>query len=161
MPRFHVTWGTGPGVVAPFERRVRAAATQGLVTFAFRHRVDELVVTDGAVTRVRGAVLEASDVARDDASSRVATGEFELTAQAVLLTSGGIGANHALVRKNWPARLGTAPEHMISGVPAHVDGRAADRPGRRRGGDQPRPDGATSRASRTVRVTIRFWSRSA
>ena len=123
VPRFHVTWGTGPGVVAPFARRVREAVAAGRVTLAFRHRVDELVVHDGAVTGVRGAVLEPSDAARGVASSRVAVGDFELTAQAVLVTSGGIGANHDLVRRNWPARLGTPPEHMITGVPAHVDGR--------------------------------------
>lgn len=123
VPRFHVTWGTGPGVVAPFERRVREAAAQGLVTFAFRHRVDELMVTDGVVTGVKGAVLEPSTAARGVASSRLEVGEFDLSAQAVLVTSGGIGGNHELVRKNWPARLGDAPEHMITGVPAHVDGR--------------------------------------
>jgi uncharacterized protein len=123
VPRFHVTWGTGPGVVAPFERRVRAAAAKGLVRFAFRHRVDELTVTGGVVTGVKGAVLEPSDAARGVASSRIVVGDFELSAQAVLVTSGGIGANHDLVRQNWPIRLGTAPEHMLSGVPAHVDGR--------------------------------------
>lgn len=123
VPRFHVTWGTGPAVVAPFARRVRDAAAKGLVTFAFRHRVDELVVTNGVVTGVRGAVLEPSDSARGVASSRTVVGDFELTAQAVLVASGGIGADHDLVRRNWPARLGTAPERMITGVPAHVDGR--------------------------------------
>jgi predicted oxidoreductase len=123
VPRFHVTWGTGPGVVAPFERRVRDAAAKGLVTFAFRHRVDGLTMTDGAVTGVNGAVLEPSDALRGVASSRTVVGEFDLTAQAVLVTAGGIGANHDLVRGNWPARLGTAPEHMLTGVPAHVDGR--------------------------------------
>ena len=123
VPRFHVTWGTGPAVVAPFERRVREAAEKGLVTFAFRHRVDRLTVTDGAVTGVSGSILEPSAAARGEASSRVEAKEFELSAQAVLITSGGIGANHELVRRNWPARLGTAPNHMITGVPAHVDGR--------------------------------------
>jgi predicted oxidoreductase len=123
VPRFHVTWGTGPGVVAPFERRVREAAAKGLVTFSFRHRVDGLTVTDGAVTGVNGAVLEHSDAPRGVASSRTVVGEFDLTAQAVLVTAGGIGANHDLVRQNWPARLGTAPAHMLTGVPAHVDGR--------------------------------------
>src|SRR4051794_30254271 len=54
VPRFHVTWGTGPGVVAPFERRVRAAADRGLVTLKFRHRVDELLTTGGTVDGVRG-----------------------------------------------------------------------------------------------------------
>ncbi len=123
VPRFHLTWGTGPGVVAPFERRVREAADRGLVTFAFRHRVDELVVSDGVVTGVRGAVLEPSDAVRGSKSSRVVTAEFDLSASAVLVTAGGIGANHDLVRANWPERLGTPPASMISGVPEHVDGR--------------------------------------
>ncbi|WP_370012591.1 FAD-binding dehydrogenase [Nocardiopsis sp. LDBS0036] len=123
VPRFHITWGTGPGVVAPFERRVRAAAERGLVSLRFRHRVNELVVTGGTVTGVRGAVLAPSGVRRGEASGREAVGDFEFSAQAVIVTSGGIGANHDLVRRNWPERLGTPPEHMLSGVPEHVDGR--------------------------------------
>ena len=123
VPRFHLTWGTGPGVLAPFERRVRDAADRGLVRFGFRHRVDELTVTGGVVDGVRGAVLEPSAAPRGAASSRAEVAEFELRASAVLVTAGGIGGNHDLVRENWPARLGTAPDKMISGVPEHVDGR--------------------------------------
>ncbi|WP_138759654.1 FAD-binding dehydrogenase [Modestobacter altitudinis] len=123
VPRFHVTWGTGPGVVAPFARRVADAVARGLVEVRHRHRVDGLVVTDGVVTGVRGAVLEVSDAERGTASSRVEVGGFELAAQAVVVTSGGIGGNHDLVRKNWPARLGPVPKRLLSGVPAHVDGR--------------------------------------
>ncbi|WP_222263747.1 FAD-binding dehydrogenase [Modestobacter marinus] len=123
VPRFHVTWGTGPGVVAPFARRVADAAARGLVDVRYRHRVDGLVVTDGVVTGVRGAVLEPSDAERGMASSRVEAGEFELSAQAVVVTSGGIGGNPDLVRANWPARLGPVPKRLLSGVPAHVDGR--------------------------------------
>ncbi len=124
VPRFHITWGTGPGVVAPFERRVREAVAKGLVELRFRHRVDELAVGGGTVHGVRGAVLAPSDTARGVASNRDVTGEFELYAQAVIVTSGGIGGNHGLVREKWPRdRLGEPPVHMISGVPAHVDGR--------------------------------------
>lgn len=122
VPRFHIVWGTGPGVVAPFARRVRAAVDAGLVELRFRHRVAELVVSGGAVTGVRGAVLEPSDAARGEASSRTEVGDFEIGAQAVVVTSGGIGGNHDLVRKNWPPRLGPAPQRLLSGVPAHVDG---------------------------------------
>ena len=126
VPRFHLTWGTGPGVVAPFERRVREHAAAGRIVLRFRHRVDELVSRDGAVVGVRGAVLEPSDAERGTASSRATIGEFELSAQAVLVTSGGIGGNHDLVRKVWPARLGEPPRRMVAGVPAHVDGRMLD-----------------------------------
>lgn len=123
VPRFHITWGTGPGIVEPFERRVREGVANGLVTFAFRHRVDALVLTDGRVTGVRGAVLESDDVARGRASNRTEIDDFEISAQAVIVTSGGIGGNHDLVRRAWPERLGTPPAHMVAGVPAHVDGR--------------------------------------
>jgi len=123
VPRFHVTWGTGPGVLEPFVRRVRAAQRRGLVDLRFRHRVDHLSVSDGTVTGVAGRLLEPSAVARGQASSRVEAGDFELSAQAVIVTSGGIGANHELVRENWPKRLGEPPKKMISGVPDHVDGR--------------------------------------
>ncbi|MEU9364568.1 FAD-binding dehydrogenase [Streptomyces avermitilis] len=123
VPRFHITWGTGPGLVEPFVRRVRAGVARGLVEVRFRHRVTGLSRSAGAVDTVMGEVLEASDIQRGQASSREVTGAFELTAQAVIVTSGGIGGNHDLVRANWPERLGRAPEKMISGVPAHVDGR--------------------------------------
>ena len=123
VPRFHVTWGTGPGVIAPFVRRVHEAQQRGLVELRFRHRVDELTVSGGTVTGVAGHQLEPSAISRGQASSRTETGAFELQAQAVIVTSGGIGANHELVRKNWPSRLGEAPKNMICGVPDHVDGR--------------------------------------
>jgi predicted oxidoreductase len=123
VPRFHVTWGTGPGVVAPFERRVREAVTRGRVIVKFRHRVDALTVRGGAVDGASGAVLEPSTVERGRPSSRVAIGEFELHAPAVIVTSGGIGGDHDLVRAAWPARLGVPPQTMLTGVPAHVDGR--------------------------------------
>jgi uncharacterized protein len=123
VPRFHVTWGTGPGIVEPFERRAREAQASGLLSFRFRHRVDALSFSGGAVDGVTGAVLEPSRAARGESSSRVVTGNFELRAQAVIVASGGIGGNHDLVRQNWPKRFGEAPKNMISGVPAHVDGR--------------------------------------
>jgi uncharacterized protein len=123
VPRFHVTWGTGPGVVAPFERRVREAVAKGLVQLRFRHRVDELSSSGGTVDGVRGKLLEASAEARGVASGRTEVGDFDLRAQAVIVTTGGIGGNHELVREKWPERLGRAPDRMLSGVPAHVDGR--------------------------------------
>jgi uncharacterized protein len=127
VPRFHVTWGTGPGVLEPFVRRVGAAQERGLVDLRFRHRVDELTTTGGAIDGVRGKLLEPSSVGCGRESSRVEVGDFELRAGAVIVTSGGIGANHDLIRRNWPEeRLGKPPQRMLCGVPAHVDGRMLD-----------------------------------
>ena len=126
VPRFHVAWGTGTGVSEPFVARARDAAERGLLTFHHRHRVDELLVEGGRVTGVSGAVLEPDDAPRGAPSNRTATGDFILRAQAVILATGGIGGNHDLVRRCWPERLGVPPRSMITGVPAHVDGRMLD-----------------------------------
>lgn len=125
VPRFHVTWGTGPEVVRVFREPVERAEAASLVSFAFRHQVDELMRDkSGAITGVRGSVLEATDLERGVASSREVVGSFEFSAPATIVTSGGIGHNFELMRKYWPTkRLGKFPKHMIAGVPAHVDGR--------------------------------------
>jgi uncharacterized protein len=123
VPRFHLVWGTGPAVVEPFERRVRQHVAAGRVRLAFRHRVDGLQVTAGVVHGVHGAVLAPDAAERGRPTSREATGEFALSAQAVVVTSGGIGGNHDLVRANWPERLGRPPADLLTGVPAYVDGR--------------------------------------
>lgn len=123
VPRFHLTWGTGPGVMEPFEKKVRSAVDAGLVSLRFRHRVTALTKQDGTVDGVQGSVLVPSRAGRGEAGSSNEVEDFELHAQAVIVTSGGIGGNHELVRKSWPSRLGPAPERMVSGVPAYVDGR--------------------------------------
>jgi predicted oxidoreductase len=123
VPRFHVTWGTGPGVLEPFVAGVRAAMKNGLATLRFRHQVDELIVTGRSVTGVRGSLLEHSEIKRGEKSSRGTVGEFSYHAQAVIVASGGIGANLDLVRSNWPKRLGQPPASLLCGVPEHVDGR--------------------------------------
>ncbi|MGW1196255.1 FAD-binding dehydrogenase [Streptomyces sp. NPDC002536] len=122
VPRFHIAWGTGPGLLEPFERQVREAAARGLADLRFRHRVTALSRTAGAVDTVSGEVLAPSTAARGVASSREKAGEFTLRAPVVIVASGGIGGNHDLVRAHWPRRLGEPPERMLSGVPAHVDG---------------------------------------
>jgi uncharacterized protein len=120
VPRFHVTWGTGPGLVDIFARRL---LNNPMVRFAHRHQVDELIVDGGAVTGVRGTVLEPSTAPRGVSSSRKVVGQFEIRASAVIVTSGGIGGNPELVRENWPATMGRVPDQLLAGVPAHVDGR--------------------------------------
>lgn len=122
VPRFHITWGTGPGIVAPFQSAVETAEQQGRITILSRHKVTALVTADGAVTGASGDVLAPSGSARGVATSREAVGTFEISAAATIVSSGGIGGNHDLVRAQWPARLGTAPETMLTGVPAFVDG---------------------------------------
>ncbi|MBW9108410.1 FAD-binding dehydrogenase [Microbacterium ureisolvens] len=122
VPRFHITWGTGPGIVAPFQAAVEAGEAEGRVTILPRHRVISLTVEDGVVTGAAGDVLAPSGAARGVASSRATVDSFTVTAAATIVSSGGIGGNHDLVRQWWPERLGTPPTTMVTGVPAYVDG---------------------------------------
>lgn len=124
VPRFHVTWGTGPGVVQPFLAKVNEGVARGRISLHFRHRATEITTTAGGVTGVGGEILEASEAGRGEASSRSVVGHFEAAAGAIIVTTGGIGGNHALVRRQWPG--GGAPGHMPSGVPASVDGEFLD-----------------------------------
>ncbi len=126
VPRFHVTWGTGPAVLAPFVRRARKAEAVGRLTFRFRHRADALIEEGGTVAGVRGVVLAPSRVERGANSPRTEVGSFELRASAVVVASGGIGGNQELVRRHWPSSLGAAPASMTCGVPASTDGRAQE-----------------------------------
>jgi hypothetical protein len=126
VPRFHVAWGTGTGISGPFADRALEAARTGRLTFHHRCRVDDLIVEAGRVTGVSGARLKPDDAPRGAPSSREVVGDFELRAPTVLIASGGIGGNHDLVRRFWPERLGRPPAEMITGVPAHVDGRLLD-----------------------------------
>ncbi|MFZ4203036.1 FAD-binding dehydrogenase [Lysinibacillus sp. NPDC056220] len=123
VPRFHIVWGTGPGIVKPFVDKVKKAIKDGYIEFKPRHRVDEFIQQDGKVMGISGTVLAETFISRGEKSSRLGVGEFSYEAAAVIVASGGIGANFDLVRKNWPERLGTPPKNMVCGVPAYVDGR--------------------------------------
>ncbi|MFJ7699163.1 FAD-binding dehydrogenase [Lysinibacillus fusiformis] len=123
VPRFHIVWGTGPGIVKPFVDKVKKAIKEGYIEFKPRHRVDEFIQQDGRIMGISGTILAETFISRGEKSSRLGVGEFSYEAAAVIVASGGIGANFDLVRKNWPERLGTPPKNMVCGVPAYVDGR--------------------------------------
>lgn len=123
VPRFHISWGTGTGIVAPFVQKTYEAVKKGLITLKFRHRVNELISNTTIVQGVHGDILEPDAAPRGRKSSRKKAGDFTFKAQAVIIASGGIGANLQLVKKNWPERLGKAPANMLCGVPDYVDGR--------------------------------------
>ncbi len=126
VPRFHITWGTGPGVVKPFVDKAYEAQKKGLLKFLFRHQVTGFIKEEEKIVGVRGNILAPDDKPRGEKSNRDIIDEFELKAENIVIASGGIGANLDLVKKNWPARMGKIPENMISGVPDYVDGKMVE-----------------------------------
>lgn len=123
VPRFHIVWGTGPGIVTPFAEKVKEGIKNGLIDYRPRHQVIALEMKQGTITGVSGNILIESIVLRGEASSREVVGDFTYFADHIVVSSGGIGGNIDLVKANWPERLGAPPTNMISGVPAHVDGK--------------------------------------
>ncbi len=124
VPRFHITWGTGPGIIEHFVRRCEEHEKAGRITFKFRHQVDRIDMENGAAKGVSGSLLAEDAAERGQKTNRDVVGDFSIAAPSVIVTSGGIGGNFEMVRKVWPTeRLGPAPKTMVAGVPAHVDGR--------------------------------------
>ncbi len=122
VPRFHVVWGSGPAVLTPFVKRMTEHVRAGRMQLRYRHRVTDLTADGGRVTGAAGEILEPTSVERGQPSSRAVVGDFALTASAVIVASGGIGANHDLVRRFWPGGPDAAPAELLSGVPDSTDG---------------------------------------
>lgn len=123
VPRFHITWGTGPGVVKPFAEHALEMEKKGLLEFKFRHQVNRMELVSDDTIKLFGNQLQEDDAERGKASNREVIGSFEFEVNRVVIASGGIGANLEMVKKQWPERLGSAPERMVCGVPAYVDGK--------------------------------------
>jgi pimeloyl-ACP methyl ester carboxylesterase len=146
VPRFHVTWGTGPGIVEPFERRAREAQASGRLTLPVppprrcadhhqRHR-RRRQRRDPRADQRRARQEQFAQGHRRFRAAR-AGGDRRLRRHR---------RQSRLVRQNWPKRLGeAAEEHDLRRA------RACRRPhdrhhrGRRRAADQPRPDVALRR----------------
>ena len=147
VPRFHVTWGTGPGVVEPFERRVRAAQ-RGLDTALPppRRRAD---ASRRARSTACAATILAPDALRARASRATASavGAFELRARrGDRHVAAGSAATTSSCAATGPSGSARRRSSMISGVPAHVDGRMLEiTAGRRRQRHPPRPHVALHR----------------
>jgi len=98
VPRFHSPSQQGLGLVIPVYREI---LRQGNVTFLFGHRATGLRVTGGRVTGVTMENLREGKTVTLDGG-------------AVLLSTGGFGANLDLVRASWPKSI-PLPERVLAG----------------------------------------------
>ncbi len=109
LPRFHLLWGCGAGLVSNLRDRLRPHEG-GLLTIACHHAVEELQWQGG---RVAGA-----------AGLRRDTGQaFEAGAAQVVIASGGFNGDLDLVRRRWPSEWGSAPRDLLNGSYPWIDGR--------------------------------------
>jgi predicted oxidoreductase len=117
VPRFHITWGCGKGLVDGVWGSIESHARRSALEVRTRTRVTSLIEEDG---RVAGVRFEGED----------GGGSGELRSDAVVLASGGVGGNLDIVRREWPAELGEAPEHLLMGSHYYADGAMHEEVGR-------------------------------
>jgi uncharacterized protein len=109
VPRFHLTWGTGKGLVDAVWNSIRRHERRSALTVRFRSRVTALTQEED---RISGCVVVPED----------GEGAYEVAASAVVIAAGGIGGNLDLVRREWPSDLGEPPEHILMGSHYYADG---------------------------------------
>jgi predicted oxidoreductase len=112
VPRFHIVWGTGEGIVLPLIPRLEEHEKAGRLHLHFDHSVESLTQEGGTVVGCQGTN---------------GTGAFEARGDAVVIAAGGIAGNHDKVRSVWPRnQWGEPPEPMLNGSMPEADGRLMD-----------------------------------
>ncbi len=110
VPRWHIAWGTGKGLVEALLLHLDAHPNRANLQILFGHRVERLLQSGGTLSGCAGR-LEAGEA------------EFTAHAAAVLLTAGGIcGGDLSLVRKHWYKPWGQAPKTLLNGSHRYADG---------------------------------------
>ncbi len=113
VPRFHIVWGTGEGIVLPLIPRLEAHEKTGRLQLHFGHTVDGITQEGGQVVGCHGTH---------------GAGSFEAKGDAVVIAAGGIAGNHDKVREVWPRdQWGEPPEPMLNGSFPEADGKLLDR----------------------------------
>jgi hypothetical protein len=113
VPRFHIAWGTGEGIVLPLISRLEAHEKAGRLRLHFDHKVDGIIQEGGQVVGCHGTS---------------SAGPFEARGGAVVIAAGGIAGDHDKVREVWPRdQWGEPPEPMLNGSIPEADGKLLDR----------------------------------
>ena len=119
VPRFHMVWGTGRFLADTLVARLRRHPRADAVTTLFGHRVEELTTSAGCIDGCRG---------RCEGDG----GEFEASAGAVIVATGGINGDLGQVRRHWHGDWSSPPAVILNGAHRFADGtlhRAVERRG--------------------------------
>lgn len=107
VPRWHVVWGTGLGLVNQLIKTFEKHPKRNNVQLAFEHHVTEIISNKHGVIGCRGH----------------ADGQpFVANAKATVITAGGINGNIDLVKKHWHKDWGKPPKTILNGAHWYADG---------------------------------------
>ncbi len=103
VPRFHMVWGTGWGLVMQLVERIRRHKNSANLRCHFRHRVQEIQHHNGQITGVSGR--------REDSDK-----DFLALAPKVVIATGGINGSIEKVKANWYKPWGEPPTTILNGA---------------------------------------------
>ena len=110
VPRWHVVWGTGQGLMRQLVQRLRSHPNRHLLSLHCGVRVDALLRSGAAVLGCRGT---------HEATQQ--SGEWQ--AAHVVVATGGINGSLEQVRRHWPAAWREPPLVLLNGAHPFADGR--------------------------------------
>ncbi|PIE01466.1 MAG: FAD-binding dehydrogenase [Acidobacteria bacterium] len=108
VPRFHMVWGTGSGLMDSLIRKIKQHPNASNLTIKYHHRVD--------VLQKRG-----SHIAGVDGEDEAHKAGFHCQADQVVLAAGGFSGNTDEVAKNWYSRK--VPKIILNGTHPSADGK--------------------------------------
>ena len=108
VPRYHLLWGGGYTLATRMIELLKPHESR--LTLCFNHHVQGLKETAGRVSGCHG-VVEPEGI------------EFELSAENIVIATGGVGGDLGLVRKLWPPEWGKPPETLLTGAHKFSDGK--------------------------------------
>lgn len=111
VPRFHMVWGLGRGLVDTLKNRLLNHPNRSLLTLRFDARVTGIVQSGGKVTGVKG-------VGEKDGQA------FEVRGAQVVLACGGLTGDLEVMRTHWNPDFGSFPQNLLSGTHPFADGSA-------------------------------------
>lgn len=104
VPRFHLTWGCGQGMVDGVWGAIQNHPRRSALDVRFHNRV----------ARIEPPGLE---IVNEETAE-----QYDVEADAIVIAAGGIGGNVEMVKRNWPADMGTPPQKLLMGSHYYADG---------------------------------------
>ena len=109
LPRYHVLWGTGFGLVQRFISLIKTHVNRHKITICYEHKVNGFIKSNGSIKGCK-AIDESLSVPR------------EFYAKHIVVAAGGMGGNLKKVRDNWYSPWGKAPSEILNGSHKYADG---------------------------------------
>jgi uncharacterized protein len=117
VPRFHLTWGCGQALVDAVWGAIERHPRHAQLEVRLGTRVTELRQDGDAVSGCRMVSEEGGE-------------EITVRAEQVVIAAGGVGGNLDIVRREWPAELGSPPAEILMGSHYYADGAMHEEVGR-------------------------------